>query len=268
MSNFKDVLEHYQAKHDREIKLAEEFAKRALHQSVEFTHVDPALPSPMRRVFAQATKDLIREKTSKLGGCMSSELSDYLQDYGDSSSKKQLIKKISTRHIKGSCPNAEDEFIKVYTQIQNGDEDGEHPIVSVIHQEDGTPVALRKYYDVSTALLLEDCQDEHGIPIPAGSIVQVPELNQELELSGKSGKFLSTLYKSFKIPDGEVFMCSPLRLSPWASRESADRAVFAVDDDNMGALTVSHKRLRHCCDYTISDFRDVAKQVIQLCQAS
>lgn len=156
------------------------------------------------------------------------------------------------------CKDAETYFVECLSQI-NGQSEGRQTRISVYHTPEGTPLAIRKSYEQSTALTLQPAE-----LIPAGTIASI-SYNKRAKTTGKttlSRDYYCSL-ATYQV-DGELEL-APLRISPWAYDDPIDRALFAVTDNGQGKPHYSERRAELITGHNLDDFRQAADQVMQLC---
>jgi hypothetical protein len=169
-----------------------------------------------------------------------------------------------------SCSQAEDFFVLAVKQIGSNGRADDHDRISVYHNADGTPIALRKTKIESTALLLEPAVSPQLVPIPAGTVVHVGPNASYV----KTGEFdyldrrnrPKTRYQTFEVGGEDTGLeVAPLRLSPWAYEDPLDRAVFAISRYNTGAeVQYDSDRAKLAQGFSIDDFRLAARSVMDI----
>lgn len=161
----------------------------------------------------------------------------------------------------GCCSAAELHFADAHTQLQQGT--ATHARLSVYHLADGTPIALRKKVDVSSALLLEGVRLPGDQTLYPGTIVAIG--NAGVRQSGEYTHPAGWLLTSYEVGDG--VQVQPARLSSWAYPDTLDRSLFATNKLNTftrNCVGYDETRADYVASYTLGDFRDVAYQALQL----
>ena len=157
------------------------------------------------------------------------------------------------------CSDAEPRFLDVVEQTQFGTSMNQKR-VSAYHDSDGTLIALRKSYDVSTALTLQPIS-HNGITLPPGTIIGMDQLNVKIVADAYANDCYYTVYEITN-----TLNVRPFRLSPWAFEEPLDRAIFGVDYVNEGSIYYGRRRANLVEGTTIHDFRAAAKAVMLICE--
>lgn len=157
----------------------------------------------------------------------------------------------------GVCQSAEGYFVDA-AKMANARilPRGKQKRVSVYHTADGQPVAIRKSYEITSALALAPIGIA-GLTLPPGVIVGIGyEANSNQTGSRvKNNRTLST----YEVSD--VMPLEPRRISPWVYPKSQDRALFSLP------YRPDRKRTQLITNWSLEDFRDTAHRIMQLCQA-
>jgi len=155
------------------------------------------------------------------------------------------------------CDEAEKFFSDAAQQILTGSNQYQ-PRLSVYHTKAGEPLAFRKVFASSTALLLRDVTLDKGF-IPAGTIVGIPK-HEKTGQTIRNDRILQT----YQVDD--TFTISPYRLSPWAYDEPLDRALFAIGKEpGQRPVTFDPGRANRVAHYTMDHFMHASSRIIQLC---
>ncbi len=166
---------------------------------------------------------------------------------------------------KGSdaCQRAERFFGQCLKQIETGEYHGQ-PRISVYHGPDGTPFALRKSTDESTALTLIPVAS-HGLEVaPAGTIVALGDkMNKKRTGEEELPGFRLETYLVDK-----ALTLSPVRLSPWAYDNPLDRSLYAISNAWVEEPQYDRIRARIVELYSLSDFRQASRTVMEVCGVS
>ena len=160
------------------------------------------------------------------------------------------------------CQQAEGHFYDALNQLRTGEYSGQ-PKVSIYHDQDGKPLAIRKSSKESSALLLRDLTAE-DIVVPKGSIVDIKKATVST-LTGsalnfdRSGSCWSVeLYRI----DGKPVI-APGRLSAWAYKDKNERRLFGVD--LWGSEPRYNKRKGKLCkNSSLYDFVDASSEMLRL----
>ena len=164
----------------------------------------------------------------------------------------------TTDHI--YCADSEDRFVDAIHGVENGSL-GEHRIVSVYHNAAREPVAIRKDYAESTALLLKP-HLMGKLHLPVGTIVSIGQDSEDhpVEITGVKptvdGDTLTT-YEVDSLP------LTPGRISLWAYRFKKQRALFAFDGFSVQSFYDDREVL--VTGTTINDFRRTAAHIMRSC---
>ena len=158
------------------------------------------------------------------------------------------------------CSDTEQYFIDALKQINEHKYFGQ-PRLSVYHNKEGLPVALRKGAEESSAILLQNV-NVGRVFIPEGTFVGVCK-DSRVELTGEVSAFDEDNYwllSSYCIDDD--FMIAPGRLSPWAHKSSALREVFSTE--RYTNLTLYYDdRSKQCAKHDIKKFKKASKKILE-----
>lgn len=155
------------------------------------------------------------------------------------------------------CEEAEKFFSDAAQQVLTGSNQYQARL-SVYHTKAGEPLAFRKVFDSSTALLLRDVTLDKGF-IPAGTIVGVPTIP-------KTGQTIrdDRILQAYEVD--KQFTISPFRLSAWAYDSALDRALFAIGKEpGKRPLIFDPGRANRLAHYKMTDFIAASQRIIQLC---
>lgn len=158
------------------------------------------------------------------------------------------------------CPDSEEYFVNALTQIDSNTYFGQ-PRLSVYHDKDGEPVALRKSTQESSALLLRDASMGRLL-IPRGTFVGICKDSQATLTGQKAVSDGNDAWEleSYGIENG--FTIAPGRLSPWAHKSPSDRAIFGITRYSNVTIFDSD-RSKQCVKHDLKSFKKVSKKILQ-----
>jgi hypothetical protein len=159
------------------------------------------------------------------------------------------------------CWDAEEYFNDCLTQINTGRYRLQTRI-SVYHDRQGTPLALRKHEATSSAITLVPVSIE-GILVPPGSITGVGAHMNKV-MTGVVQRDDAPTYATYLV--NNPFAIRPQRLSPWAYDDPLDRSLYALEDGpKNGDPEYKRARGRFIEGRTLDDFRQAADKVMSMC---
>lgn len=167
-----------------------------------------------------------------------------------------------TRSGSAACGMAEVRFLAALHQIRELRGMGQKKI-STYHDDAGEPVLFRKSNGSSTAISLTAIALGEDAVIPAGTILGMGDgMNRQQtgEYAG-DGFTLAT----FAIP--QVLEVTPIRVSPWAYDNPADRAVFGLPRGKVGDIREDCERTRadQFENIPLGNFAEASQRIIDLC---
>lgn len=158
------------------------------------------------------------------------------------------------------CPDAEGHFVDVVEQVDTRSYCGQ-PRISVYHDETGTPVVLRKSFEESSALLLQDvCAED--LRIPRGTFVGLADETQATLSGQKTMTDDDSTWELESYCIENEFAIAPGRLSPWAYNSALEREMFAIQRYANFTLFDS-VRADQCSRHSLSSFRRVSIKILQ-----
>jgi hypothetical protein len=164
----------------------------------------------------------------------------------------------------GACSDAEGYYHDCLSQINTGRYRWQQK-VSVYHDRQGRPLALRKGSASSSAITLVPLSLS-GIAVPPGTIGAIGPDMHNLPTGTAQQRQHSAIYGTYMIDEGGLGM-HPERLSPWAYDDPLDRAVFALDytgeDEKLASYIREHGRIVE--GRTLDDFQEAAHKVMAMC---
>ena len=165
------------------------------------------------------------------------------------------------RTYKHFCSDTEGYFVDVLTQIGSRTYSGQ-PRISVYHDENGAPIALRKSTQESSALLLMDAR-MGKLCIPMGTFVDIDH-EDSATISGRINStdgYNGWILESYSL-DNRLTI-APGRLSPWAFESKKDRKIFGVR--RYSNLTVLDRdRAKKCSKNNLGSFLKVSTHILEL----
>lgn len=173
---------------------------------------------------------------------------------------QQFSLELGTGALMG-CSESEWRFVEALEQVWGGGQ-SPHFNISVYHDKDtGTPLIFRKQKTESSGITLQPMR-VGTMTVPSGTYVGVPRFQRHAALQSSERQFGNVVYETYEVDD--KFAVYPLRLSPWAYRDRADNALFAVAselDPATGVIehvTYDAHRGRAILKATLDEFREAA----------
>ena len=236
---------------------------RTMSYYVECTQSDlGAYPLPSQKLIRHLSSSIPRVRDKKRASDAAKVLLDVaLSNQGTSTDDCTLtgVNRAYFGHL--YCVDAERHFSTALSFMRGGPHGSQRRISTYFDEATGMPLAFRKGYDESTALLLRPVELEHGLVLPAGMIVGFGRGKRAAEVRQYRGVTISAF--PFKSSDGMEFG----RLSAWAFDDSDTRRMFALTGTGWyGGLDYDVARGRRLAGTTLEDFRHAASQILQMCE--
>ena len=157
-----------------------------------------------------------------------------------------------------ACEDAEEIFAATCWQINTGKYAGQD-IISVYHDANNVPLALRKRSAASSAVTLEPLSLYDTI-VPQGTIIGVDGEHQVTR------QYIEDRFELRTYLIGGAFSIHPVRLAPLAYEDPFDKAMFAQKRDRVDEKLFFDKTKAEAIDrYSLGSFRYAAEHVMQIC---
>lgn len=170
------------------------------------------------------------------------------------------------------CLRAERKFFNVLQTARGGKETQQQTLISVYHDENGTPVLLRKRADESSALTFQPMtftklqdgsplQIARQVHVPAGALVAVNGTLANAKRTGSADLDGGTTLFCYGI-DGITIR--PIRLSAWAYADPEDRRYYALSE----TFALRPDRADYLSRTSLADFQQAAHFILAACNAA
>lgn len=214
-------------------------------------------PRPSHWLINLAFREMSREPENSQRGHEIAEVSaSLLYPMGNITATSAGIPGTLTDVDHETCDRAEVFFTNAVEQVVRRTNQ-DQPRLSVYHTKEKEPLALRKTFDASTALLLRDITVNGGF-VPAGTIVGVGNIK-------RTGQTIqaSRIMQSYEVIP--PFTISPIRLSPWAYADALDRSLFGIGKEGTQPIIYDPGRARRVAHYELANFVEASELIMKAC---
>lgn len=222
--------------------------------------IHPWAPRPGASLLNTAFREM-REQTAKPAASKLKFANDVLVPLSGISPEDATHEGTWSRSNSAACGMAEYHFLSALRQTR--ELQGNHDRISTYIDDSGNPVLFRKSNFESTAISLRAIALGEDVVIPAGTILGLGN-NMNRQQTGEYNGSWFTL-ATFAVP--QVLQITPIRVSPWAYDNPADRAVFGLPRGRVSALREDCRRTpeEFIEQTTLDDYVDASQRIVELC---